>query len=627
MKRESVRRFDLKENPIYIREENGVYWYNSIGFKILLYFLIPVVLIILIGLLSYGQASKIVTMKYMESTLEGIKMTSEYIKFGFSGIDAVSFELISNEEVENYYLGLYSRDGTESMESVNRYKSIQKQILIKRAANSFIYNIHILSNKYGLNTTDNLMNTELIESKNADRTVVYEAFMQQEGEQLLKNRKTGLWISDESVLDKMLNINYNEYGIRYARAFQNSESCIVIDVSTQAIKKVLKQLDYDEDCISAFVTAEGKEIISIQNLNSKEISVSEFIKDHIDEDVSSGSSKLIFKGKQYLFFYSRVGKTGATICSFITENSLTKQLNSIRLITFILILVSSMIAIFIAFKVRKLTRPIHFMMEQMERIEIGDFNIELSVESNDEIGILSKRFNQMSSELETYINQSYLAQIKQNEAEMTALKSQIYPHFLYNTLEVIRMTALNEGDEKVSNMIDALSSQIHYVIGPVGDLVPLEKEAEIVHKYVYLLNCRNNSNIELIMNLGHYGKIIVPKLILQPIVENAYIHGLKPHNNSGSILIEADVTEEFFEIVLMDNGIGMDEETLRALITFLDSNEIGIKNEYNWQSIGLKNVNDRLRYLYGNEYGLIISSTISVGTMVRIRLPLASTQE
>lgn len=270
---------------------------------------------------------------------------------------------------------------------------------------------------------------------------------------------------------------------------------------------------------------------------------------------------------------------------------------------------------------RRLTKPIRSMMEQMSQIESGNFKVKLSVESKDEIGILSSRFNQMSQELETYINKSYVAQVKQSEAEMTALKSQIYPHFLYNTLEIIRMTALENEDMKVSMMIEALSQQIHYIIGPVQDLVPLEAEMDIIKKYIYLLNCRISGKVQLTADLGGLSKTMVPKLILQPIVENAYVHGLKPRGGSGHIMIDAAVENQLLVISLMDNGAGMNEETLERLRKLLVSDEIGIKNEHNWQSIGLKNVHDRIRYLYGEDYGLEITSTVSVGTMVRMVMP------
>ena len=270
---------------------------------------------------------------------------------------------------------------------------------------------------------------------------------------------------------------------------------------------------------------------------------------------------------------------------------------------------------------RRLTKPIRNMMEQMSEIETGNFQVRLPVTSGDEIGVLSRRFNQMSKELESYINQSYVAHMKQAEAEMTALKSQIYPHFLYNTLEIIRMTALDKDDTVVSEMIEALSSQIHYMIGPMQDMVPLEKEVEITRQYVYLLNCRIKGKVHFTADLNGLSERRVPKLILQPIVENAYVHGMKPKAGSGHVMIEADHVENRMEISVMDNGVGMSTGELEQLKLLLEGSEPGIKNEHNWQSIGLKNVHDRIRYLHGEAYGIEITSTPGVGTMVRIVMP------
>lgn len=276
---------------------------------------------------------------------------------------------------------------------------------------------------------------------------------------------------------------------------------------------------------------------------------------------------------------------------------------------------------------KRLTRPIRSMMDRMSEIETGNFKVELPVTSKDEIGVLSQRFNQMSRELESYINQSYVAHMKQAEAEMTALKSQIYPHFLYNTLEVIRMTALEKDDDVVSEMIEALSIQIRYMIGPMQDMVPLEQEVDIIRKYVYLLSCRIKGKVRLTVELNGLGGMRVPKLILQPIVENAYVHGLKPGEGSGNIQVSAEHAEGQLEISVMDNGVGMDEEALKRLRILLKGNEPGIKNEHNWQSIGLKNVHDRIRYLYGEGYGIEVTSTRSVGTMVRIVMPWKKGEE
>lgn len=283
--------------------------------------------------------------------------------------------------------------------------------------------------------------------------------------------------------------------------------------------------------------------------------------------------------------------------------------------------ISALIVCSILFS-RKLVDPIHAMMAQMEQVEKGNFDIHLPVGGADEIGVLSARFNQMSEALKKYIDKYYGAQIRQTEAELTALRSQIYPHFLYNTLEIIRMTAMENKDGKVSEMIEALSAQIHYLIGTVQDMVPLGEEIRIIQKYIYLLNCRIACRVQLLAPTDHFPDIMVPKLILQPIVENAYIHGIKPKNSNGSISIEVQISEEDIEISVMDNGIGMSQDALKRIEELLQGDDPGIKNEYNWQSVGMKNIHDRLRYLYGEGYGIQVISNPNIGTIVSVRMPV-----
>lgn len=268
---------------------------------------------------------------------------------------------------------------------------------------------------------------------------------------------------------------------------------------------------------------------------------------------------------------------------------------------------------------QRISRPMNSMMKEMQRVERGDFDISLPADRNDEIGELSARFNEMSKALKGYIDKVYASQLRQKEAECTALKSQIYPHFLYNTLEVIRMTAISGGDEKVAGMIEALSEQIHYLIGPLTDFVPLSAEVEIVRKYVYLLNSRISGHIDLEVPRNGLD-LEVPKLILQPIVENAYIHGIKPKGGMGKIRIAVEM-DGTARISVMNNGQGMTEDELASLVKRLESDEIGVRDEYNWKSIGLKNVYDRVRLIYGDGYGLDIDSIEDVGTIVTITVP------
>ena len=270
---------------------------------------------------------------------------------------------------------------------------------------------------------------------------------------------------------------------------------------------------------------------------------------------------------------------------------------------------------------RRLTQPLRNIIQHMGEVESGNFSGRIPVTSNDELGYLTQRFNRMSAELDTYTKQVYVAKIKQTEAELNALKSQIYPHFLYNTLEVIRMTAVSRQDNMVAEMVEALSDQIRYVIGTVNDLVPLRREIDILTKYVYLLNCRFNNKVVFSCSCGHLVDCLIPKLILQPIVENAFIHGIKPMEGQGHIQLAAERVEDKIVLTVMDNGVGMTEEAVNRIYALLDSDQPGEKKDYEWGSIGLKNVHDRLRYLYGTEYGISLFSTPGVGTVIHVTIP------
>lgn len=336
----------------------------------------------------------------------------------------------------------------------------------------------------------------------------------------------------------------------------------------------------------------------------------------------------VHEEKDSLVLTADANKYGLRAVIIIDTEAAFSSLRTIQRLMYV-ILGGSMLALVLCSVLfsKRLVKPIHAMMEQMGKVENGNFDIRLPVKSADEIGILSERFNQMSCALKKYINKSYVAQIRQKEAELTALRSQIYPHFLYNTLEIIRMTAVENEDEKVSEMIEALSAQIHYLIGTVQDIVPLEKEIGIIQKYVYLLNCRISGKIQLFVSECTAEHVMVPKLILQPILENAYVHGIKPKNGNGSISVETQIMGEDLEISVMDNGIGMGPKELDNIQRLLEGCEPGIKNEYNWQSIGMKNIHERLKYLYGEKYGIQVASTPHVGTIVSVRLPVIRGEE
>jgi two-component system sensor histidine kinase YesM len=211
-------------------------------------------------------------------------------------------------------------------------------------------------------------------------------------------------------------------------------------------------------------------------------------------------------------------------------------------------------------------------------------------------------------------------EIKRKQAELNALKNQIRPHYLYNTLEVIRMSAFANGDRKVADMIHSLSDQLAYVIDYGEETVKLKQELEHLRHYFHLIEVRFDHRISLEVDIRAEALLdaAVPKLMLQPIVENAVHHGIRPKGNKGHVLIVIDKTDESdIEVTVYDDGIGMPPDKVDALRAHLASRDMT-----GGKSIGVKNVHERIKGAYGEPYGLDIESRLHVGTSVRILLPL-----
>lgn len=408
---------------------------------------------------------------------------------------------------------------------------------------------------------------------------------------------------------RVFTIARNYYDLTGMISNQPYLGTVLIDVDIEVISRLFTGVDFGEHARIYVYDGEGFCWYSNQP---------DVVGEKVPERIAEAG-----EGKNVHLIHIPENEYGLSLCIEPDERIVYGKLQEIRNLMYMVILMSVILLLLASvWFSRRLTRPVRNMMEEMSKLERGIFDVSLPVEGEDEISILSRRFNEMSQELKRYIDQSYLARIKQTEAEMTALKSQIYPHFLYNTLEVIRMTALEEKNrEKVPKMIAALSMQIRYMIGTVQDMVPVKREVEITEKYVYLLNCRITGNIRLSVDMKGFADVMVPKLILQPIVENSYVHGLKPRGGSGMIRIQVREDERFMRISVMDDGIGMDSETKEELEKLLKSDAIGIKCEDNWQSIGLKNVHDRICYLYGESFGIKVTSQVNIGTMIEILMP------
>lgn len=433
---------------------------------------------------------------------------------------------------------------------------------------------------------------------------------------LLPTHKTSYYsdVSDFTVTRNIMN----------TRTIQSADGQVLgtlyIDVSAEYFDSIINETDLEDGCRMYVIDRKKKVFVYSQekeNIGGSIGKLEDYLSD-MEED------KQYIKADGNYFIYRLIPETDwivtEEIPAFNLENSYQEiQTNILIIIGFSVVLL--MIIYF--FYSKMMNKPIRTLKDAMEQIQDGNLDTRVTIKSNDEVGFLAKGLNQMTENLQNHIQQVYIAEIRQRDAEIEALKTQIQPHYLYNTLDVIRMTAITNDDNVTAEMIDSLSGQLKYLIGNARDMVTLQAEIDSIRNYFKIIRIRYDNRFELEINIEE--KLLgleVPQLIIQPVVENAVKYGLKPKDGTGVIAVNAKEEEGCLVITVMDNGVGMEPERLKAVQERLESPETVKHPRSKRASLGLKNVYDRIKLMFGDAYGLEISSFENIGTMVKYRLPI-----
>ena len=258
----------------------------------------------------------------------------------------------------------------------------------------------------------------------------------------------------------------------------------------------------------------------------------------------------------------------------------------------------------------------------MDKIKAGKLETRVDIRSNDELGVLAEGLNNMTEQLQKHIEKVYISEIRQKEAQIKALTAQIQPHYLYNTLDAIRMSAITNDDHDTALMLESLSAQMRYLIGDARSLVTLKEELDSIRNYFIIIQIRYENAVQLEINgKNETLKCRIPRLTLQPIIENSVKYGISPRGE-GSIAVYTEKKQEYLEITVLDDGVGMDGETLAYVNGVLKGTVIQERTEERRFSIGLKNIEDRIKLQFGDCYGIRLDSTPGLGTLVHVKLPV-----
>lgn len=344
-----------------------------------------------------------------------------------------------------------------------------------------------------------------------------------------------------------------------------------------------------------------------------------FVKD-LEGQKKNGSLRIVRDEIPKQVTYYKLGSTGWILINEIAESDFIENLSTLKQIILIIFGVSSVFALLLStYWIYRITRPFNHLTEAMKKMGDGNIGILLDETPKSELGLIGRRFNRMSKSLEELMEKNRSIEEEKRKLEMEALQTQINPHFLYNTLNTLKWIAVIKNETGIADGMTSLGNILRPVFKDKSQMVTIHDEIEYIENYLKIMNIRYGEGVKVEFDIPEDLKtFMIIRFILQPVVENSFLHGMTSKNYVGIIKIRAEIAKEDIFIFVEDNGEGIKEEKLLEIENCLADNKS--INE----SIGLLNVNRRLKIQYGEPYGLSISGIAGgagPGTKVTIRIP------
>jgi two-component system sensor histidine kinase YesM len=404
---------------------------------------------------------------------------------------------------------------------------------------------------------------------------------------------------------------------------------IKVDADYSGIKSICDQVQLKEKG-SLFIVDENKNIIYRNN----KLDNTDIINDLALEQYGfDGDYTELIGGKKYIINVASLESIGLKVLAVNSYQELNKNAKAIRNITIVFALICMFLAISLLFVfIQNFLKPLLGIVRVMKQVQNGDLSVQVAVKNRDEIGYLARSFNKMILRISEILDKNtqlvkeiYESKYLQKEAQYNVLCGQIKPHFLYNTLNTISLLIKCQDTKTAVQSIEKLSFFFRGIMSS-DKIIPLSTELEITDAYLGIQKARFGDNLTYEITIPpEFKNYPLPALTLQPIVENAIIHGCEVKRGKSLIRIYSAREDNYFTLYITDDGVGIEEGRLRELneelgnVTSVEETEpeqVSIT-----ESIGLINVNRRIKLKYGDEYGLHIRSAVSEGTQVILHLP------
>ncbi len=567
---------------------------NSIFSRLVITFLIIMIPIYILAFYIYNWGLYTVKSEISKSTVAQVSFYLESLEKEVERIKILQYDCLNDEYLNKLAIRWEIMDTYETTESI---RQLQQRLVTIKNSSIYIKNVsaHILP--CGRTISSNTGLDEINMEKYREIRVPAGT----KGAQII-SYKRGLYLS--TVQKSNLSNNNNN----------NPLYLIEIELNQEAFKQALDQFNTYRGGGSVLISLINNGIIT-NRANGGEAISTDSITANLDRTKDSGTEYAKVDRKGYYIVHAKSTYLNMILLKYIPQEYVLKPIKNFNIWVWVFsIAVVIIIFIYSLSTYKFMHKPLRQLVKSFNKVENGDLQVSINHDSSNEFGYLYKGFNHMVSNLNTLINQVYNQKILMQRAELKHLQSQINPHFLYNSFFMINTMAAI-GDENLIPFTKYLGEYFRFVTRSSSDYIPLRDEIYHARVYTEIQRMRFSKRIEIRFAEcpEKYNYLNVPRLIIQPIIENSFEHGIERKKNSGIISVDFEENENGLDIIIEDNGNDMTDNELAGL-------QEALKTDGDTETTGMINIHRRIKLIFGEKSGLRISRSELGGLKVILKI-------
>ncbi len=577
---------------------------HKIVWAVVVLILLPMALA---GFYFYWSIASVLTRDANDNLTQLINQTNDNIENSFKIIDTTSLHFLSNKTVRSLSTGDMSLDGDFYKLFINK-SEIEEDLKYSLMFNN-AWDMKLISTAYVFLNEDTfcyiLRSQPNIQAVTDNNITVYKKI---NGSKIRGKELVPPSNADRTIYFTRIVSNVNTPQQRLVMLFGTDEG--------ELFKKYSELLTFPGSMV--YITDDRGVIYSSSDRNRLGGAVEPSILSLKDK---SGVSEVTLGGITYFVEFKKVGETGLNFIAGIPKNQvlskLSQSMKNYIVILLLIVLISIIAGIILSLR---FTRFIRDLLQIINKVKVGNYEAKMPYYKDLELNLLSNTFNNMTDEIKYLINQVYEKQLLLKETEFKFLQSQMNPHFLFNTLITIGYKARLSKDESVYQMVTSLTELLRAGIYTTSQAkIPIRQELEFIKFYLYLQKMRFEDKLEYAIHVSDDSILdfLIPKLSIEPLVENAVVHGLEKKMEKGTVRLSICRKNDSVCFEVIDDGAGFEIGNID-----LDDNETILRRKKGHNSIGLMNTHKRIRLIYGEPYGIRIESRLNQGSTVMVNIPV-----